>query len=399
MNEYPETERVEELKNYRLLLKDSGVEELLMSWVEGLKDVFVVADNMNVDIDAVHEKIAAELKNKLKSNTYASNKVTQAFVSGLGTTLRFLLGSVYKSDPATNQIARYMLQEDIEGALDYVQLDKFDEGYDAFLDELPRVVETVDKIVSDIISKNKQAVASPDGMLKLFADKRNKREGELGYYAFPTQRRSIGRNIEADTELEQSVVYDLESHFRSAKPLEYKTVKFIRDCLAAGDYNDIFKGPLQEDIYRGMQLDKKHAMMFLMSTGMKPRDASAKIEEMLAEDVMIGDGGIDFNANMKYTHREGTYASSWTTDYQFAIKIANEKHAGAPSKNTWGIVLHARASSNAGKFVSCEDGLYDLYMASQFVDEAEVLALDDINVHTVTLGLMSKAEYDWSTDV
>jgi len=201
-------------------LKDSGVEELLMSWVEGLKDVFVVADNMNVDIDAVHEKIAAELKNKLKSNTYASNKVTQAFVSGLGTTLRFLLGSVYKSDPATNQIARYMLQEDIEGALDYVQLDKFDEGYDAFLDELPRVVETVDKIVSDIISKNKQAVASPDGMLKLFADKRNKREGELGYYAFPTHRRSIGRNIEADTELEQSVVYDLESHFRSAKPLE-----------------------------------------------------------------------------------------------------------------------------------------------------------------------------------
>jgi len=31
MNKYPETERVEELKNYRLLLKDSGVEELLMS--------------------------------------------------------------------------------------------------------------------------------------------------------------------------------------------------------------------------------------------------------------------------------------------------------------------------------------------------------------------------------
>lgn len=399
MNKYPDTERAEELESYRLLLKDSDVEELLMSWVEGLEGVFVDANNMNADIDAVHEKIAVELKNKLKSSTYASNKVTQAFVSGLGTTLRFLLGSVYKSDPAVNEIARYMLQEDIEGALDYVQLDKFDEGYDAFLDELPHVIETVDKIVSDIISKNKQAAASPDGMLKLFADKRNKREGELGYYAFPAQRRSIGRNIEADTKLEQSVVYDLESHFRSAKPLEYETVKFIRDCLAAGDYNDIFKDPLQEDIYRGMQLDKKHAMMFLMSTGMKPRDASAKIEEMLAEDVMIGDGGIDFNANMKYTHREGTYSSSWTTDYQFAVKIANEKHAGTPSKNTWGIVLHARASSNAGKFVSCEDGLYDLDMASQFVDEAEVLALDDINVHTVTLGLISKAEYDWSTDV
>ena len=250
--------------------------------------------------------------------------------------------------------------------------------FESYIDEtIVGIEEEIEKLNSTYI--NKDSASTP------FEHAYHDEGGELGHYAFPLERMSIGYQIEDDTDVEDNLLMRLVDHFKTATPLTAGAVALIKLFLRDGKYVDIFRPPNASVIYRGMQLDDAHAKLFLMGTGMRPAQALSKMQQLIDDQVMISDRGEQYDVDMMYNHREGTQSSSWTTDIAQARYFASTRKF---EKFKWGIILHARVDEHKDVLIAGEDGLYDLEFAATYGKEAEVIALEDIHVHKIEFGLL-----------
>jgi len=182
--------------------------------------------------------------------------------------------------------------------------------------------------------------------------------GALDTVAFADEREYLGVE-EHDNEIEKRLYKNLGAYLRDNIPLDNSDVELIKKFIVSGEYEDVFKEPTSEYVFRGMAVGEEYI-----------DEITPKFE--LSPDEGMTDVSYDFNP--KYVEK----VSSWTLDKSVARTTFGLEQV--TKQKPYVLVLVARVSDNPNKFVSGPDGLYDVGGLQQFVDEQEVIGIGDIKV-------------------
>jgi hypothetical protein len=371
-----EAQLAKQYSDYKDHIAQLQFSKLFEDWVDNLGVILKKAEGLNIKLSRITANIYRQLNVALDAQKKKQKKysLTDRFLLTLSLSLRRLTSAVrdYDVDYARKHIPNVI--DDLETVIEDIEYEKVIEELKSFVNgEGRQIRDLIQKTLNDIAVPLLKKVSSSDELAKSFRHARNKHDGELGHYAFPLLRHSIGYDIEANTKLEEYVAEQLALHFVNATPLNLDVVEFIKKCLKDGQYKDIFHPPKQKFIYRGMQLDDKHAKLFLMNAGLTSHDANFDMSEMRDENVLIKNRGELYDTNMLYLHREGTTSSSWTTNLDKAREFAHKQHERSYNK-TWGIILYAPTQNHKNVLVAGEGGLYDLGFTDDYINEYEVIA-------------------------
>lgn len=182
----------------------------------------------------------------------------------------------------------------------------------------------------------------------------------LGQIAFADERK--GAPWEPDTKEEARLAAALSRHVLDNVPLSPGDAEAIRGFLKKGWYGEVFKEPEVDTVYRGMSVP---LAWLKKATGM----TTAEIRGSKS-----GRGTVE--ARMKYTPRKG--ASSWSTS-----KTTARDFSVRGGVAEYGIVMHAAAGDNPGRFVIGKGGLYRVEPLDDYASEKEAVGLGTIRVYKI----------------
>jgi hypothetical protein len=148
-------------------------------------------------------------------------------------------------------------------------------------------------------------------------------------------------------------------HFVSNESPSSEAVKTIKDFLIKGEYSTIFHAPEQEVVYRGMVVNH---YFLATALGVESFDQIGNKE-----------------TNFTFTPKEKVNVTSWTTSFD----MAEDYSESILNQYNIKLIMYARVEDNPDKFVSCQNGLYDLSGIDSFHDEHEVLGLGPIKVYKI----------------
>lgn len=176
----------------------------------------------------------------------------------------------------------------------------------------------------------------------------------LGRIAFSPFRveKSIPKN-EINTEREAQLYDALEAHVDRNIKLPKEETDFIKSMMKQGRYENMFKEPEHELLYRGMNIPGHWLKKIL---GLRP---GAPLKEKGSAKV-----------NFLYRPKQGN-ATSWSTKKTVA------KTFGGPGM--YEIIFTASVADNPNAFLDL-DGIYKVYPMNYFKREKEVIGMGKIRV-------------------
>lgn len=194
--------------------------------------------------------------------------------------------------------------------------------------------------------------------------KKSPDSGDLGKWAFPSQRKKDILPYEEDTDVEEDISIDLDRHFNNNTSIGDKESLAIQKFLANNEYCDVFKQPTEKKVYRGMGVS---------STWLKN-----VLNDRYDDNAYSG----KINKNFVFNPLENVEGStSWTSNKKIAEKFA--KDSCDNNMQDIKIVLIANPAENKNRFLVCKNGLYKLSITQGFEYEKEIIGLGPINISSI----------------
>jgi hypothetical protein len=181
----------------------------------------------------------------------------------------------------------------------------------------------------------------------------------LDKYAFADQR--VGQvPVEPNNKQETEMFEDLAAHFYSQYyKLTKDTVVKIISFLENGSYKDVFHAPEQQEIYRGMCVNKSYLQNLL------------NIEN-------IPNGIIE----KKFIYNPAKYASCWTINYYVTQGFIDDN---ASIESPYELILFAKVNDNPNILITGPNGLYKVSRLNRRANEEEVIALAPVKVYKIEI--------------
>jgi len=214
--------------------------------------------------------------------------------------------------------------------------------------------------------------------------------GRLGNYVFPAEKRSadpFGVTPESNTQIEDRLLSAIVAHINANKPISRSMTDLIKSLVDLGSYPDIFKYYSGGDVYRGMNIPYDVFTSLFGDLPKKSKWYNAPINWLKKRSEKTGIN-LPFSPTSRPGYREsldstaGSFASSWTTDLDRAVRFSKMPSGNSASGDIFGdydgisVVLVADSSSNT--FIDMTPW-YEIYgFTDGFTHEAEVIGVGDI---------------------
>lgn len=198
----------------------------------------------------------------------------------------------------------------------------------------------------------------------------------LGQYAFSPQRQVYGKPpppVEDNTKLENELLEAIIAHFNDNIQLTKDVGEQIIQFMKNNQYSKIFKSPNEEYVCRGYAVKKDYIDSINKQYG-------------LNIDFNNISEPKDYEKTFILAPKQGTFASSWTTDEEIADGFALSRGLGEYGNEAYIVVVFAKPDNPANKdrFID-SSGLYEIEAFHKMETEREVIGLGNIEVYKVRI--------------
>lgn len=241
------------------------------------------------------------------------------------------------------------------------------------------------KVYKGLLDKHAELRNTTDPELKATTYKKFPADAPLGSYAFSPQRQKTGRfapPMEPNTELENSLLSELEEHMLGKTPLSAEAANQIKSFVRQGLYTDVFGDCSEYSVaYRGMAVDEKYIKNVL---GLSP--------EELASNNPSPKNPLEIDGNWTFQPQSGSGASSWSLNWRASMHFAEMGKRGG--KYIFSIVMEAPISENSGSFIDVSEFTDNVALKrkdmSMLREEMEAIGLGNIKFNKVYITMIRK---------
>jgi len=209
-------------------------------------------------------------------------------------------------------------------------------------------------------------------------------DAPFGKYAFSPQRQNTINPPpkEKNTKIESMILASLSKHVAGTTPMSSNAAQIIKILLERGLYQDVFKAPKVNRVYRGMGVTEE----YVQNLGINPNELNEEFEKEKIEDMLGRAKAKVIEKEFTFKPRGKTFASSWTLNPKVAADFAT---TSSPTKGTYMVIMEAETALNNGSFLDAV-GFYEIDNLASFSSEQEVFGLGEIKVSKIYVLLQMK---------